>query len=161
MAAQCIDGREFGVASAQGEALIWLFKRNCSISPRQTLMFFVSMAFVALIVAMLCWIGGAHMVTPFTLLELLVFGAALFVYARHAGDRERVLLSARQLVVEWECAGEVERTAFNPRWAKVAVNDRGLVEIVGEGRRAWVGRYTRPERREKLARDLRRALLAA
>jgi len=39
------------------------------------------------------------------------------------------------------------------------VGEKGLIEISGTGRQAFIGRYTRPERREKLARDLRRALL--
>ena len=150
-----------GRPSVQDGVRVWSFRRNCSISPVQLLSFFVSLSLVSLLVALMCWAGGAKLVTPFTVAELVVFGGALLVYARHAADRERVSLSATALVVEWECAGTVERVEFDPRWARIMVGEKGLVEVTGAGKRAFVGRYTRPERREKLARDLRRALLAA
>ena len=164
MSAQWGDSFDFGLLgrpASQDGMLVWLLRRNCSISPRQLLLFFVSLALVSLFVAMLCWVGGAKLVPPFTLVELLTFGGALLMYARHAGDRERVAISAQALVVEWECAGRCERAEFNPRWARIVLHDNGLVAISESGRQAFVGRYTRPERREKLARDLRRALLAA
>jgi uncharacterized membrane protein len=164
MAAQLLDTFDFGLLgkpSEQDGMMVWLFRRNCSISPRQLLAFFISLSVVSMLVALMCWVGGATLVTPFTVLELVVLGAALLVYARHAGDRERVSISAHLLVVEWENAGAVERVEFNPRWTRIVVNGKGLVEISGGGKRAFVGRYTRAERREKLARDLRRALLAA
>ncbi len=163
MAEQSMTALDFGLLGAPSEqdgALVWLFKRNCSISPRQLLGFFVSLALVSSLVALMCWEGGATLVPPFTLAELLAFGSALYVYARHAADRERVTVSARSLIVEWENAGRTERAEFNPRWARIVVNEKGMVEISGAGKLALMGRYTRPDRREKLARDLRRALLA-
>ncbi len=164
MTVQWVDDLDFGLLgrpSVQDGARVWAFRRNCSISPMQLLSFFASLSLVSLLVAVMCWASGATLVTPFTLLELLTFGAALLAYARHAADRERVSLSSTSLVVEWECAGTVARVEFDPRWARITVGEKGLVEVSGAGRRAFVGRYTRPERREKLARDLRRALLAA
>ncbi len=154
-----LDSSSFCAPSEQDGELVWQFKRNCSISPKQLLFFFVSLALASSFVAMLTWEAGATLVTPFTVLELLALGAALLAYARHAADRERVAMSAQLLVVEWESAGRIERAEFNPRWARIVVGERGLIEISGAGRQAFIGRYTRPERREKLARDLRRALL--
>lgn len=164
VAVHCLDTRGFGTLGAPAEcdgALVWAFRRNCSIAPSQLLMFFVSLSVVSLLVAVLCWSIGAVLVTPFTVLELLVFAGALLHYARHAGDRERVSVGDGRLVVEWECAGQIERAEFDPRQVRVVVGDRGLIEISGSGQQAWVGRYTRPERLEPMARELRRALLAA
>ena len=161
---QWVDSVDFGLLGrplSQDDTLVWLLRRNCSISPRQLLLFFVSLTLVSLFVALLCWAGGAKLVPPFTLAELLAFGVALLVYARHAGDRERIVVSANALVVEWECGGRFERAEFNPRWARIVLHDNGLVAISESGRQAFVGRYTRPERREALARDLRRAVLVA
>ncbi len=163
MSAQWGDSFDFGLLgrpASQDGMLVWLLRRNCSISPRQLLLFFVSLNLVSLFVALLCWVDGAKLVPPFTLVELVGMGVALLIYARHAGDRERVAISAQALVVEWECAGHCQRVAFNPRWARVALHDNGLIAVSESGRQAFVGRYTRAERREKLARDLRRALLA-
>ena len=163
MSAQLVNTLDFGLLGAPSEQdgmLVWLFKRNCSFSPKQLFGFFVSLSLVSSFVALMCWEGGATLVPPFTLLELLALGSALYVYARHAADRERVSMSALALVIEWENAGRIERAEFNPRWARILVNDKGMVQISGSGKQAIMGRYTRPERREKLARDLRRALLA-
>lgn len=164
MAAQSWDMHRYGTLGAPAErdgVLVWLFRRNCSISPSQLLMFFVSLAVVSLLVAVLCWTIGAVLVTPFTLAELVVLAGAMLHYARHAADRECVRVAPGSLVVEWECAGRVERAEFDPRLTRILVGDKGLVEVSGAGRAAYLGRYTRPERRETMARDLRRALLSA
>ena len=141
-------------------AVVWRFNRNCSISPRQLLHFYIALALFSLLVGLYCWMVGATLVMPFSGLEVLAVGAALLVYARHAADRERISLAPGAMVIEWESAGRLERAEFNPRWVRISVpDDRGLVEVSESGRRAFVGRYVRPEARERLARDLRRAIL--
>ena len=161
MAAQLMDTLDFGAPSGAAEAHVWTCKRNCSISPRQLLVFFASLALVSMLVAALCWYGGAKLVTPFTLLELLVMAGALLAYARHAADRECVEFGAEQVVVEWECAGRVERTELPTRRTRILMHDDGLIVFKAGEHMAFVGRYTRPELREKLARELRRSLIAA
>lgn len=160
MAAQwMIDEPECGPSCAA--RVLWRSRRNCSLTPGQLLQAFGVLSAVSLAVAAMCWISGARLVPPFTLLELLVFAGALFVYARHATDGERISVVQGELRVEWECAGHVEVTNFDPRQVRVTHDGRrGLIEISGAGARAQVGRYARAEQREKLARDLRRALLA-
>ena len=161
MAAQLMDTLDFGAPDGQAEGYVWVCKRNCSMSPSQLLGFFVSLSLVSLLVAGLCWLGGAKLVTPFTLLELLVMAVALLAYARHAADRERVVFGAERVVVEWENAGRVERAELPTRRTRILMHDDGLIVFRAGDQMAFVGRYTRPERREKLARDLRRALIAA
>jgi uncharacterized membrane protein len=138
----------------------WVFRRNCSMSPRQLLVFFASLCALSLTVAAIAWGVGGALVMPFTGLELTAVAAALFVYARHAADRERVRLSAQQLQVEWESAGVVHSVSFNPHWVRVSLPDSGLIEVSSGGRTAYIGRYARPERRETLVKDLRAALRA-
>lgn len=140
-------------------AVVWRFGRNCSISPRQLLHFYIALSLFSLLVALYCWLVGATLVMPFSGLEVLAVGAALLVYARHAADRESISLAPGAMVVEWESAGRVDRAEFNPRWVRIAASQGGLVEVSESGRRAFVGRYVRPEARERLARDLRRAIL--
>ncbi|HEY0823287.1 MAG TPA: DUF2244 domain-containing protein, partial [Ramlibacter sp.] len=95
--------------------------------------------------------------------ELVAVGAAFVAYARHAADREHILLQGRRLVVELENAGRLERAEFDREWVRVepAVGDHSLIEVSGQGRRVVVGRYVRPELRPALARELRRALREA
>ena len=96
-------------------------------------------------------------------LELAGVGIAFMVYARHAADREHILLQGRRLVVELESAGRLERAEFNRDWVRVepAVDDGSLIEVSGQGRRVIVGRYVRPELRPVLAQEIRRALREA
>ncbi len=161
MAAQLLDTLDFGGPKGPVEAHVWASKRNCSISPRQLLVFFVSLSGLSMLVAGMCWLRGAKLVTPFTLAELLLMAVALLVHARHAADRERVEFGAECVIVEWECAGHVERTELPTRRTRILLHDDGLIVFRAGDVQAFVGRYTRAERREQLARELRRALIAA
>ncbi len=138
----------------------WVFRRNCSMSPQQLMIFFISLCVVSLVVAGIAWDVGGSLVMPFTGIELGSVAVALLVYARHATDRERVRLSAQRLQVEWENAGVVQTVSFNPHWVRVTLPDDGLVEVSSAGKTAYIGRYARPERRAVLAKDLRAALRA-
>lgn len=150
----------FRFATVQGQAIHWFLGRNCSVTPAQLGWLYVSLCLVTLGIATLFWFQGAVLVLPFAWLELAAVGIAFLVYARHAADREHILLTGRRLVVELENGGRLERAEFNRDWVRVepAVDDRSLIEVSGQGRRVNVGRYVRPELRPVLARELRRAL---
>jgi uncharacterized membrane protein len=154
-------------ASGQGgqgqQAVQWLLKRNCSVTPVQLLWLYVSLCLVSLGIAGFFWSQGAKMVMFFAWLELLAVGAAFRVYARHATDGERIVLQGRRLVVELENAGRLERAEFNREWVRVEPRngDGSLIEVSGQGRSVRVGRHVRPELRPALARELRHALREA
>lgn len=138
----------------------WVFRRNCSISPRQLMLVFGALSVTSLLVAGTAWMAGGTLVFPFTGLELVALAVAMLVYARHATDRESVRLSPDRLQVEWENAGVVESVQFNPRWVRLSQLEGGLIELSSSGRTFYIGRYVRPERREVMLRDLRAALRA-
>lgn len=154
----------FSAASGPGgqgpQAIQWLLKRNCSVSPAQLAWWYVSLCVVSLGIASFFWWQGATLVMPFAWLELLVVGVAFSVYARHAADGERIVLQGEQLLVELENAGRLERAAFNRQWVRVEPRggDGSLIEVSGQGRSVKVGRHVRPELRPALARDIRQAL---
>ena len=138
----------------------WLLKRNCSVTPSQLLGLFVSLSVVSLGIATFFWFQGATLIMPFAWAELLAVGAAFLVYARHAGDGEKISLEGGQLVVELETAGRVQRAEFNREWVRVEPKDGdgSLIEVSGQGRSIRVGRHLRPELRPALAREIRFAL---
>ena len=109
------------------------------------------------------WSVGAPAVLAFAGLELLLLGAAFALYARHAADCETITLAGRELASSTAAASGVERASFRAEWVRVepASGDGSLVEVSGEGQRACVGRYVRPELRAQLAQELRLALRAA
>jgi uncharacterized membrane protein len=150
----------FRFATVQGQNIHWFLQRNCSVSPAQLAWLYVSLCVVSLGVGTVFWWHGATLVLPFAWVELAAVGAAFVVYARHAADGERISLQGRQLVVELENAGRLERAEFDREWVRVepSAADRSLIEVSGRGRSVNVGRYVRPELRPALAQEIRRAL---
>lgn len=150
---------EGGEAAGQW-SVEWLLRRNCSLAPRQLLWFYVSLCALSFGIAAMFWSQGVRLVMPFAWLELLAFGAALLVYARHATDSESIALAGDWLTVEHACGSRVERVAFQPHWVRVEPRsgDRSLIELSGQGQRIAVGRFVRPELRRQLADELRWAL---
>jgi uncharacterized membrane protein len=150
----------FRFAIVQGQAIHWFLGRNCSVTPAQLGWMYASLCVVTLGIGTFFWFQGALLVLPFAWLELAAVGAAFVAYARHAADREHILLAGRRLVVELENGGRLERAEFNRDCVRVepAADDRSLIEVSGQGRRVNVGRYVRPELRPVLAREIRKAL---
>jgi uncharacterized membrane protein len=138
----------------------WVMKRNCSIAPRGMLIVYLSLCAVSLLIAGGFWIAGAPTVMAFAGLELLVLGAALLAYARHAADCETITLAGRELAIEHRCGVALQRARFRAEWVRVEPmrDDASLVELSSRGQRTCVGRYLRPEWRPQLAQELRHAL---
>lgn len=140
--------------------MCWTLRRNCSVTPKQTLHVFGLLSGVSLWVAGFFWSQGATLVLPFTVVELVALGAAFLVYARHATDRERIFLTVDCLVVEQESAGRMCRIEFARSTVRVEhrMNRDRLIEVHGGGQAVLLGRYLRAELRPTLAREIRMAL---
>ncbi len=138
----------------------WLLRRNGSIAPSRLFGFYVSLCFLSLVIALFFWRRGAPLVLPFAGAELLAVGAAFLAWARHASDRESLVLRPGRLSVECHLGRRIEKAEFAPTWARVEPrhDDGSLIEISGEGRQIAVGRFVRPELRPALADELRAAL---
>ena len=150
----------FRFATVQGQNIHWFLQRNCSVTPTQLAWLYASLCVVSLGIGSVFWWLGATLVLPFAWLELAAVGAAFVVYGRHAADGERISLQGRQLVVELETAGRLERAEFDREWVRVELGaaDRSLIAVSGRGRSVTVGRFVRPELRPALAREIRMAL---
>jgi uncharacterized membrane protein len=141
----------------------WQLRRNCSFSPKQLGSVFGSLCVLSLLIAALFWLAGAPFVLLFAGLEIAALGIAFMVYARHAGDGERVVLAEGALWVErWQGSTQcVER--FNPRWVCVEISQtpRRVVRLGESGRAVDIGRHVTPQQRLAFARELQRALHGA
>lgn len=145
-----------------GARIEWLLKRNCSITPRQLFGVYLSLCAASLAIAGgFAWVGASP-VLVFAGVELLLVGAALLLYARHALDHERITLRGPALCVEHQHGAHTDRSEFRAAWVRVEPlsSDRSLIEVAGDGHTARIGRYLRPELRPTLARELRIALRA-
>lgn len=152
-------GRETGDHTGNWQ-IEWQLKRNCSLAPSQMVGLFIALCLVSMTIATFFWLQGAKMVMSFAWLELIAVGAAMLLYARHAADRERIALHHDTLTVEHLCGNRVDRVEFQAAWVRIEPRsgDHSLVELTGQGRRIFVGRFIRPELRRKLADELRTAL---
>lgn len=157
-----VFGREMAVNSVPGapQAVQWLLKRNCSLTPRQLGLFYLSLCAVSLLIGVFFFLQGAPVVLVFTGLELLAVGVALLLFARHAGDRETLTLVGASFQVEQIVGPRVLRTEFAAEWLRVepAAGQGSLVQLSGGGQQIRVARFLRPELRGAFARELRLAL---
>ena len=103
----------------------WLMKRNCSFSPKQVGLFYLSIVCFSLLVAGYFWLLGAWMILIFTSLALLVLTIALYVYSRHALDYEKITITGKQLIVEKSWGGKVQIEEFNTIWTKLYCGGTG------------------------------------
>lgn len=162
--ADAATGRlRFGRAAQAGTAagaVQWDLRRNCSLTPKQMLGFYLGLSSVSLVIAGIFWWLGARLVMPFAWLEVVAVGAALVVHARHATDRESIRLQGDVLTVERACGPHTERCEFRTEWVRVesARNPGSLIELSERGRKVVVGRFVRPELRGQLAEEMRWAL---
>ncbi|KAF1052883.1 MAG: hypothetical protein GAK41_00952 [Burkholderia gladioli] len=149
-----------GITDTETVLMDWLIKRNCSVSPRQFVACYASLAAFSLAIAVLLWWRGAWLVLPFTGLELLAVGVAFAIYARHAVDYERIRLFPHRLLIERMSAEQMTRFEFNPSWVRVepGASPRDPVRVVSRGQSVVVGQYLAQYRRAQFASELHASL---
>ncbi len=140
----------------------WTLKRNCSISPRQMALFYASLCGVSLLLASFFTWHGAWYVMVFSMIEICVVGAAFLYYARHAADREHIVLSGRSLVVEVIESEKSRQYYFDAHGLRVDAPGpkNGLVALVSGAKRIEVGRFLTQFKRRQFASELHNALMA-
>lgn len=154
--------REVGTDGSGRPVLEWRLARNCSLAPTRCITVIGALAALVVGIALLAWTQGATLVLPFAGIEAIALGVAFVAYARHAADRDRVLLNDGRLTVERIDGSRTERFDFDAAWVRVERRGgdlRSLIELSGDGRRVSIGRFVRPECRDALARELRLAVM--
>lgn len=140
----------------------WLLKRNCSLSPRQSIVALGSLCIAMLIFALpFVLLYGAWMVLAFAVIEIIGLAAAFVHYARHARDREHIVLAEGSLLVECIEADSIQQFRLEPSWIRVVPPKRygELIRLQCGGRYAVeIGRFVTVEKRQHLAEELRQAL---
>ena len=152
-----------GGPSGQRLATQWVLRRNCSITPSQCGGAFAAVAAVSLLIALGFLWAGAPYVLAFAGLEVLVLGAALVVFSRHASDRETLTLDECRLLVERRIGSRSIHAEFDAHWVAVepAAGQGSLVRLSERGRSLDVGRFLLPGLRAAFASELRHALRQA
>ena len=132
-------------------------------------MLFASLAFVTIGVASVFAYSGAWLILVFAFIEVAALAAAFVVYARHAGDYERIVVTPEALIVEFNSGTRVVRQQAHPAFARVEYPCAGqqvgggdsLIGLAFAGKEVEVGRFVPRLKREGLAQEIRAQLLAA
>jgi uncharacterized membrane protein len=137
-------------------------KRNCSISPAGLLGVFAALSVASAAIGTGFAIAGAWPVLPFVGLEIAALGAAFVLYARRAGDYERIELAQGRLIVEVAEAERLVQYRLDPRRARVVLEQGqgyGARVLLREaGKEVEVGRHLDAPSRIEFAGELSRRL---
>ncbi|HYD81900.1 MAG TPA: DUF2244 domain-containing protein [Paucimonas sp.] len=139
----------------------WLLKRNCSLTPRQTMWAFAVLCALSFGVALaFLLLLGTWIVVVFAIVEMAGVGAAFLHYARHAVDCEHIALADGCLLVEQFSAGTVRQTRLDPCWIRVIPPRHGsdMITLEARGVRVEIGRFATEPQRCRMALELRQGL---
>lgn len=138
----------------------WVFKKNCSFSPRQVGLFYLAQSAFSLLVASFFLWQGIWIVLPFTLLELTVLAIALLIYAKYATDYETISIIEGRLEIHTSSAGRITSFEANSHWAKILpkLTPNKLVGIQYLGQTKEVGKFIHVSKREAFRHQLEQGL---
>jgi len=135
---------------------------NCSLTPESARIFVASVALLTFGTALFFTAQGLWPVLPFAGLEIGVLWWAVRSSLRSGRQREAILISDEEIVVEWRGPSRSTRVVFPRHWATVKLRDplaalhpRRLM-IESHGRACEVGRFLTEDERHALAVRLRR-----
>jgi uncharacterized membrane protein len=138
----------------------WLLKRNCSLTPRQTMVSWAVLVAMSLGVGLFCTWHGAPLVLLFTALEITAVTAAFVFYSRHATDFDRIVLDEGRLTVDKMRGGRAQQYQLEALWLRVTPPERRRdpIRLTARGITVEVGSYLLEPQRRALAKELRQAL---
>jgi uncharacterized membrane protein len=131
-------------------------KRNCSFSPKQVGLFYLSIVSFSLLVAIYFLVIGVWMIIIFTSLEIIALTIALYIYTRHALDYEKITIVGKQLLVERSWGGKVEIVELNTIWTKLLHAQNGGKDLVlkSASKEIPIGYFVGANDQEQFERDL-------
>jgi uncharacterized membrane protein len=140
----------------------WLFKRNCSLSPKHLGLMFFALALFSLMVAGFWAFVGAWFVLVFALIEVCALGLAFVLYARHAADYESIECQGEQVRFEFADGQQTHVFETSRGTLRLAYEDkrRALIEVRAQGHTVQLGRFVPESERGQFAQTLAKSLRA-
>lgn len=141
----------------------WLFKRNCSFTPKQVGLFYLAQSSFALFVATFFYLRGVWVVYIFTIAVLIILAIALLIYARHTTDFESIEVRGQSLIIRIADGQKTEELEWNLFWVYVssALTDNNLVLICYRGIEREIGGLLPLYKREAFLNELKGAIQAS
>ena len=137
---------------------------NQSMSWSELLLVYSGIAGITLAIAIYFWVRGLTLVLPFSGLELLALGAALYVTAWRGGAREVITITDDTVCVELGRKQPLHRYDFQRYWTRIALQRSWVawypskLLIYSHGREIEVGKFLNEQERMGLAEVLKSAI---
>jgi uncharacterized membrane protein len=135
----------------------WQMRKNCALTPKQLLMFYVVLVCLSLIVATGFFLAGIWMISIFTALEICAVTIGFLIYSRHALDCETVEIEDQCLLVKKYIGHKETVYEFNTQWAKIEPPLKGskTFNISQSQLRVELGQFIRHEQQIALIAQVR------
>ncbi len=137
---------------------------NQAMSWRALLLVYLGIAIFSMTIAISFYVIGLTLILPFSGLEVLALGAALYVCAWRGGVREVITINDDMITVESGRDAPDTRHVFQRAWAKVVLERSwnswypSRLLIRSHGREVEIGQFLNEQERQGLALELSKAL---
>ena len=152
------------LAEAGDRQRIFIIQPNPPLAWSALLRIFAAMAVFILGIGITCALAGLPLVLPFSGLEILVLGVALYLSSVRGSVREVIRIMDTAVVYEAGRAAPVVTRRFQRHWARVVLEQaRGdwypsRLLLRSHGRQVEVGKFLEEQERLHLGQRLRCAL---
>ena len=139
---------------------------NQSMTWRGMMTIYAVIVFFSMTIAIAFYSIGLTLILPFSGVELLALGAALYVTAWRGGTREVIIIEEDRIIVETGRNAPEQRQEFQRHWSRVILERSwnhwypSRLLIRSHGRQLEIGRFLNEQERQGLAKELQRALNA-
>jgi uncharacterized membrane protein len=138
----------------------WQMRRNCALTPKQLLWFYLVLVSLSLIVGVGFFLAGVWMIPIFTTLELTAVTIGFLIYCRHALDCETIEIEGKRLIVKKFIGYKETLYEFNTQWVKIELPIEGskVFNISQSKSRIELGQFLRTEQQMALIAQVRACL---
>ena len=135
----------------------WQMRRNCALTPKQLLQFYMALVCLSLLVATGFLLAGIWVIPIFTALELSAVTIGFLIYCRHALDCETIEIDGNRLIVKKFISYKEAIYEFNTQWAKIELplEDSKVFFISQSNLRVEIGQFIRQEHQLSLIASVR------
>lgn len=135
----------------------WHMRRNCALTPKQLLMFYVALVFLSLVVATGFFLAGVWVISIFTALELSAVTIGFLIYSKHALDYETIEIADKRLLIKKFIGNQETLYEFNTQWVKIEPPRKGskIFMISQASLRIELGQFVRYEQQLALIAQVR------
>ena len=132
-------------------------RRNCALTPKQLLKFYIALVCLSVTVGAGFFLAGVWVIPIFTALELSAVTLGFLIYCRHALDCETIEIDGKRLVIKKFIGYKELVYEFNTQWAKIELPSEGskVFHISQSHQRVELGQFLRPEQQLPLIASIR------